>query len=67
MILTPGKQSCLTGSDPEGAPAKEPNLALTKQALIVDDFHDASSPFVRELDNNDEIAKPMEGFDLSNL
>jgi len=55
------------GSDPEGAPAKEPNSALTKQALIVDDFHDASSPFVRELDNNDEITKPMEGFDLSNL
>jgi len=55
------------GSDPEGAPAKEPNLTLTKQALIVDDFHDASSPFVRELDNNDEITKPMERFDLSNL
>ena len=55
------------GSAPERAPAKEPNSTLTKQALIVDDFHDASSPFVRELDNNDEIAKPMEGFDLSNL
>ena len=67
MILTPGKQSCLMGSDPEGVPAKEPNSTLTKQALIVDDFHDASSPFVRELDNNDEITKPMEGFDLSNL
>ena len=40
---------------------------MTKQALIVDDFHDASSPFVRELDNNDEINKPMEGSDLSNL
>ena len=35
------------GSNPERAPAKEPNSTLTKQALIADDFHDASSPFVR--------------------
>ena len=41
---------------------------MTKQALIMDDFHNVSSPFVRELDNNnDEITKPIEEFDLSNL
>jgi len=41
---------------------------LTKQALITDDFHIVSSPFVRKQDNNnDEINKPMEEFDLINL
>ena len=54
--------------DPEGAPAKESNSTLTKQALITDDFHNVSSPFVRKLDNNnDEINKPLEEFDLINL
>ena len=33
----------------------------------MDDFQNASSPFVRELDNNCETTKPTEGFDLSNL
>ena len=55
------------GSDPEGAPAKEPNSTLTKLILILDDFHNASSSFVRELDNNDEITKSINGFELNNL
>ena len=34
---------------------------------MMDDFHNVSSPFFRELDIKDEITKPMEGLDLSNL
>jgi len=33
----------------------------------VDDFHDASSPSMRNIDNDDKITKSMNEFDLSNL
>ena len=56
-----------SGSDPEGALAKESSSTLTKQAFVVDDFHNASSPFMRDLDNDDKITKSMNEFDLSNL
>ena len=33
----------------------------------MDDFHDASSPSMRNIDNDDKITKSMNEFDLSNL